>query len=72
MRRRDTNWVTAFRLVNSFIDRIELYPDVSRKKDNPIKRVVFKFPVSYCGEPVFEVLSPKETTDETVVLMSHK
>ena len=38
--------------------------------DNPIKRVVFKFPVSYCGESVFEVLSPKETTDETVILMS--
>lgn len=60
------------RLVNSFIDRIELYPDVSRKKGNPIKRVVFKFPVSYCGESVFEVLSPKETTVETVVLMSRK
>ena len=37
--------------------------------DNPIKRVVFKFPVSYCGESVFEVLSPKETTDETVVIL---
>ncbi len=59
------------RLVNSFIDRIELYPDIARKKRNPIKRVVFKFPVSYCGESVFEVLSPKETTDETVVLLTH-
>ena len=58
------------RLVNAFIDRIELYPDIARKKGNPIRKVVFKFPVSYEGESVFEVLSPRETTDEMVVLIS--
>ena len=57
--------------VRSFIESIELYPDRQRKDGNPIKCVHFKFPVAYNGESVYS-LSPKRTTDETVVLLSDK
>lgn len=56
--------------VNTFIDSIEIYPDKKRKEGCLIKKVHFKFPVAYNGESVYDVLSPLETTDECVVLLT--
>lgn len=41
--------------LRSFIDKIELYPDKSRKHGCFIKSIDFRFPVSYKGERVYTV-----------------
>lgn len=57
--------------VNTFIDSIELYPDKKGKEGSCISMVHFKFPVAYNGETVYDYSTPKETTDETVCLLTH-
>lgn len=57
--------------VKSFIDSIELYPEKKRKNGCPIKTVHFKFPIAYNGETVYQISPPINTTDETVVLLTH-
>lgn len=56
--------------MQSFIDSIELYPKEGTRRGTAVKAIHFRFPVSYKGEAVYEVSLPKETTVETVVLMS--
>ncbi len=56
--------------VNSFISSIELYPNKGRKNGCVIKTIHFRFPVSYGGKEVYDVMSPLNSSDETVVLMS--
>lgn len=56
--------------VNSFIDSIDLYPNKGRKNGCVIKMIHFKFPVSYGGMEVYDVMPPLETTDETVCLLT--
>ena len=60
--------------VNTFIDSIELYPDKKKKgkEGSCISMVHFKFPVAYNGETVYDCSTPKETTDETIVLFSNR
>ena len=55
--------------VNTFIESIELYPDKGRKNGSAIKKIRFKFPVSYGGKEVYEVMSPLNSSDETAVLL---
>lgn len=56
--------------VNSFIDSIDLYPNKGRKNGCVIKMIHFKFPVSYGGMEVYDVMPPLESSDETVALLS--
>ena len=56
--------------VNSFIDSIDLYPNKGRKNGCVIKMIHFKFPVSYGGMGVYDVMPPLESSDETVVCLS--
>lgn len=58
--------------MQSFIERIELYPKDSRKKGTTVKKIFFKFPVSYNGETVYEISPLKEHTVENVCLLSKK
>ena len=58
--------------VNTFIESIELYPDKGRKNGSAIKKIRFKFPVSYGGKEVYEVMSPLNSSDETVVLLGKR
>ena len=54
------------------IEKIEIYPEKSRKNGVSIKSIHFKVPVSYNGENVWNIdfSRPKDNTVETVVLMS--
>jgi site-specific DNA recombinase len=61
--------------LRSFIDKIELYPDKSRKHGCFIKSIDFLFPVSYNGERVYQINLPEnsvpnESHVETIVLLS--
>ena len=58
--------------MQSFIESIELYPKDGRKKGTTVKKIFFKFPVSYNGETVYEISPLKEHTVETVVKLSRK
>lgn len=70
-------------LLQSFIERIELYPEKDRKNGCQIKEIYFRFPVSYKGEAVYSIHLQKGesftaddishsnlNTDETVALLS--
>lgn len=72
-------------LLQSFIEKIELYPEKDRKHGCYIKEIHFRFPVSYKGEPVYSIRFKKGealsrdgddvshsvlNADECVVLMS--
>ena len=74
-------------LLQSFIERIEIYPEKDRKNGCQIREIRFRFPVSYKGESVYSIHFQKgekpsgsnagvyhseQSTDETVVLLSHK
>ena len=57
-------------VMQSFIDRIELYPK-ENLSGQWIKSIHFRFPLVYDGKIVDELFfQPKKGTDETVVLMS--
>ena len=58
--------------MQSFIDKIELFPEKSRKDGVCVKSIHFLFPVSYNGELVYHIdfSRPKEKSVETVVLLS--
>ena len=57
--------------MQSFIESVEIYRE--RQSDGHfVKKVYFNFPVSYNGELVREIPPLKETTVETVVLLSKK
>ena len=55
--------------INTFIERIELYPDKKPRNGFLIKQVYFKFSVAYNGESVYDFWIPKATTDEAVTLL---
>ena len=72
-------------LLQSFIERIEIYPEKDRKNGCQIREIRFRFPVSYKGEAVYSIHFQKgekpsgsnagvyhseQSTDETVVLLS--
>lgn len=73
-------------LIQSFIERVEIYPDKDRKTGCQIKSIHFRFPVSYKGEAVYsisfkkgeklegksvsEVSHSNQSTDETVCFLS--
>lgn len=72
-------------LLQSFIERIELYPKKDRKSGCQIKEIHFRFPVSYKGEPVYSIRFREGAslmegdashsnlnTDETVALLSQE
>ena len=57
--------------MQSFIESIEIYRE--RQKDGHyVKAINFNFPVSYNGELVTTISPLKETTVETVILLSRK
>lgn len=56
--------------MQSFIESIELYPKVGSKRGTSVKTIHFRFPVSYEGKSVYEVSLPKDSTVESVVLLS--
>lgn len=58
--------------MQSFIESIELYPKVGSKRGTSVKTIHFRFPVSYEGKSVYEVSLPKDSTVETVCLLSRK
>lgn len=56
--------------MQSFIESIELYPKVGSKRGTSVKTIHFRFPVSYEGKSVYEVSLPKDSTVESIVLLS--
>lgn len=59
-------------LLQSFIERIELYPEKDRKNGCQIKAIHFRFPVSYKGEAVYNIKFPqKEKADSNGAEVSH-
>lgn len=56
--------------MQSFIESIDLFPKNGSKRGTSIKTIHFRFPVSYNGESVYEVSLRKDSTVETIVLMS--
>ena len=60
--------------MQSFIDKIELFPEKSRKDGVCVKSIHFLFPVSYNGELVYHIdfSRPKEKSVESVVCLSRK
>lgn len=58
--------------MQSFIESIDLFPKNGSKRGTSIKTIHFRFPVSYNGESVYEVSLRKDSTVETIVLMSRR
>ena len=58
--------------MQSFIESIDLFPKNGSKRGTSIKTIHFRFPVSYNGESVYEVSLRKDSTVETVCLISRK
>lgn len=54
---------------NSFIKDIQIYED-DKETGQILKKIGFKLPVFYNGEEVMEICWDKQTTVETIVLMS--
>ena len=59
------------KLMQSFIERIDIYPE---KPENGcwIRNIVFKFPIPTQGGEVRELPLERQTIDETVVLMTNE
>lgn len=55
--------------MNSFIDRIEIYEDIF-PSGRFLKSIHFKFPIFYKGEEIIGLRWDKDTTVESVILMS--
>lgn len=66
------------KLLRSFIEKIEIYPEKNRKNGCYIKSIDFLFPVFYDGRKVYQIRVPEdcpfsalsESHVETIVLMS--
>ena len=56
--------------MQSFIESIDLFPKNGSKRGTSIKTIHFRFPVSYNGESVYEVSLRKDSTVESVVLLT--
>ncbi len=57
--------------IKSFIEKIEIYPE-ELEDGRILKNIKFRFPVFFNGSEVNEISWDKETTVESVVLMSRK
>lgn len=58
--------------LQSFIESIELYPKEGTRRGTTVKKIHFRFPVSYKGESVYEISLPENTTVETVCALHKK
>ena len=60
-------------MIQGFIKEIQIYPKEEQDKhEHPIKNITFNFPVYVNGESVDRISWEKESTVETVVMLSHK
>lgn len=57
--------------LNSFIERIEIYPE-RLENGQILKSIVFRFPIFYDNRLITEISWEKENTVETVCLLEHK
>ena len=56
--------------MRSFIERIDIYPE-KQQNGQILKHIRFRFPVFYKNQDVFDISWDKETTVETVCLLTH-
>ena len=57
--------------LSSFVERVDIYED-ELPDGRFLRHIKFKFPVFYNGQEIDEMSWDKESTVETVVLLSHK
>ena len=67
----DATEVERKRLMRTFIERIEIFPE-KQESGNWIKKIVFKFPMPVNGQEVLELPLEGLTIDETVVSLSQQ
>ena len=59
------------RFLNEFLESVEIFPE-EQPDGKILKSITFRFPVFYDGDNVTEIRWDKNTTVETVVLMTKK